>query len=80
MTVSYIMCLTDTAGGNIESSKRQRRWNAESLKVPEPLSSNLSPSTTPKDAFQATTLKRNFSRSDSTVSEDAPKDRVGELS
>ncbi|GAV68218.1 hypothetical protein CFOL_v3_11721 [Cephalotus follicularis] len=64
------------AAGNNEPVKRQRRWNTESLKVPEPQSSNITPTTTPKDSFQSTALKRNFSRSDSTVSEDAPKERI----
>ncbi|KAA8546854.1 hypothetical protein F0562_003283 [Nyssa sinensis] len=63
------------AVGNNETLKRQRRWNSESLKVPEPQSINLATST-PKDSFPLSTSKRNFSRSDSTVSEDAPKERV----
>ncbi|XP_015890890.3 uncharacterized protein LOC107425402 [Ziziphus jujuba] len=62
-------------GGNSEPQKRQRRWNSESLKVPEPQSSNITP-ITPKDNFQSGAPKRNFSRSDSTVSEDATKERV----
>lgn len=65
--------------GNNEPQKRQRRWNTEGLKVPEPQSSNLTP-VTPKDNFLSGAPKRNFSRSDSTVSEDAKKERVGELS
>lgn len=77
---SYKISFTDQAlGGNHEPQKRQRRWNSESLKVPEPQNSNITP-TTPKDNFQSGVPKRNFSRSDSTVSEDATKERVGELS
>ncbi|KAK3211946.1 hypothetical protein Dsin_016652 [Dipteronia sinensis] len=62
--------------GSAEPLKRQRRWNTESLKIPEQHSSNLTPSTTPRDTVQPTTLKRSFSRSDSAVSEDASKERV----
>ncbi|KAK2655908.1 hypothetical protein Ddye_008960 [Dipteronia dyeriana] len=62
--------------GSAEPLKRQRRWNTESLKIPEQQSSNLTPSTTPRDTVQPTTLKRSFSRSDSAVSEDASKERV----
>lgn len=76
---AYESTFTDQAlGGNSEPQKRQRRWNSESLKVPEPQSSNITP-ITPKDNFQSGAPKRNFSRSDSTVSEDATKERVGEL-
>ncbi|KAF9681924.1 hypothetical protein SADUNF_Sadunf05G0053800 [Salix dunnii] len=64
------------AVGNTEPLKRQRKWNSESIKVPEQRSSNLTPTTTPKDGFQPTPLRRNFSRSDSSVSEEAPKERV----
>ncbi|KAL5751648.1 hypothetical protein ACOSP7_021831 [Xanthoceras sorbifolium] len=62
--------------GSGEPLKRQRRWNTESLKIPGEQSSNLTHSTTPRDTLQPTTLKRSFSRSDSAVSEDAPKERV----
>ncbi|TXG60613.1 hypothetical protein EZV62_015186 [Acer yangbiense] len=62
--------------GSAEPLKRQRRWNTESLKIPEQQSSNLTPSTTPRDTVQPTTLKRSFSRSDSAVGEDASKERV----
>ncbi|GKV12152.1 hypothetical protein SLEP1_g23338 [Rubroshorea leprosula] len=63
------------AAGNNEPSKR-RRWNSENIKVPELQGQNHTPTTTPKDAFQPPALKRNFSRSDSTASDDAPKERV----
>ncbi|KAG5241758.1 apoptotic chromatin condensation inducer in the nucleus [Salix suchowensis] len=62
--------------GNTEPLKRQRRWNSENIKVPEQQSSNLTPSTTPKDGFQPAPLRRNFSRSESSVSDEAPKERV----
>ena len=55
--------------------KRQRRWNSGSVKVPEEQATNsvAAPTTTPR----STGLKRDFSRSDSSVSEDGPKERVG---
>ncbi|KAF8098507.1 hypothetical protein N665_0264s0011 [Sinapis alba] len=61
------------AVGNNEPVKRQRRWNSGSVKVPE-AQANISaaPTTTPK----STGLKREFSRSNSSVSEDGPKERV----
>ncbi|KAG7987437.1 hypothetical protein I3843_03G134200 [Carya illinoinensis] len=84
--------LDDQAAANNEPIKRQRRWNSEGLKVPEPQSTNSTPNTTPKDAFQTTPkdtfqttpkdnfqstgLKRNLSRSDSTNSDSTPKERV----
>ncbi|KAJ6918866.1 hypothetical protein NC651_012965 [Populus alba x Populus x berolinensis] len=64
------------AVGNTEPLKRQRRWNSESIKVPEQQSSNLTPTTTPNDGFQPTPFRRNFSRSESSVSEEAPKERI----
>lgn len=66
------------AVGSNEPVKR-RRWNSENLKVPELQSPLQTPSVTPKDTFQTPSLKRSFSRSNSTMSEDAPKERVGEL-
>ncbi|XWS41513.1 hypothetical protein CRYUN_Cryun17cG0088200 [Craigia yunnanensis] len=63
------------AVGNNEPSKR-RKWNSDSIKVPERQGSNLMPATTPKDTTQPAALKRNLSRSDSTASEDTPKERV----
>ncbi|KAM0936877.1 putative transcription regulator SAP family [Dioscorea sansibarensis] len=55
--------------------KRQRRWNSEHVKVADLQPSNISPSTTPKDVFQPST-KRSFNRSDSSVSGEAPKERI----
>ncbi|GLU20416.1 hypothetical protein SLE2022_366190 [Rubroshorea leprosula] len=63
------------AVGNNEPSKR-RRWNSEKIRVPEQPSPNHTPTTTPKIAFQPAALKRNFSRSDSTASNDASKERA----
>ncbi|XP_010916922.1 uncharacterized protein [Elaeis guineensis] len=58
-----------------EPIKRQRRWNLENIKFPEQQTSNISTSTTLKDALQPAT-KRTFTRSDSTLSGDSPKERV----
>ncbi|XP_018451108.1 uncharacterized protein LOC108822503 [Raphanus sativus] len=62
------------AVGNNEPVKRQRRWNSGSVKVPEAQATNsvAAPATTP----MSTSLKRDFSRSNSSVSEDGPKERV----
>ncbi|KAF3530816.1 hypothetical protein DY000_02036218 [Brassica cretica] len=61
------------AVGNNEPAKRQRRWNSGNIKVPEAQATNsVAPSTRPSSAG----LKRDFSRSDSSVSEDGPKERV----
>ncbi|KAJ4848171.1 hypothetical protein Tsubulata_018644 [Turnera subulata] len=61
---------------NTEPVKRQRRWGSESLKISEQQGSVLTSSTTPKNSFQPTPLRRSFTRSDSSVSEEAPKERV----
>ncbi|KAF7834249.1 Apoptotic chromatin condensation inducer in the nucleus [Senna tora] len=55
--------------GNNEPAKRQRRWNSETIKGPDPQSTT--PATTPKN--ESIALKRNFSRSDSSASDDAPR-------
>ncbi|XP_010437098.1 PREDICTED: pollen-specific leucine-rich repeat extensin-like protein 1 [Camelina sativa] len=58
--------------GNNEPAKR-RRWNSESIKIPEVQATNsAAPTTTPR----LTGLKRDFSGSDSSASEDGPKERV----
>lgn len=64
--------------GNTENVKRQRRWNTESIKVPEPQNSNITLSTTPKDTFQSPASK-GLSKSDPVITDDAPKERVGEF-
>lgn len=74
----WITGFTDQVVGNNEASKRQRRWHTETLKVPEP-QSNPASSTTPRDPSLSTTMKRSFSRSDSTASDEPPKERVGEF-
>ncbi|XP_022867038.1 uncharacterized protein LOC111386794 [Olea europaea var. sylvestris] len=63
------------AVGNNDVVKRQRRWNSEALKVPEPQSGSIVGSITPKDPFKPA-FKRSFSRSDSTASEEMLKERV----
>ncbi|ESQ53215.1 hypothetical protein EUTSA_v10024660mg [Eutrema salsugineum] len=61
------------AVGNNEPAKRQRRWNSGSVKVHEAQATNsATPTTTPRSTGQ----KRDYSRSDSSVSEDGPKERV----
>lgn len=65
------------AVGSSEPPKRQRRWNSETIKVPEQ-ASNLGTSSTPKDAFQPTP-RRIFPKSDSKPSGDAQKERIGEI-
>ncbi|KAL4578005.1 hypothetical protein LXL04_014120 [Taraxacum kok-saghyz] len=63
---------------NSEIVKRQRRWNSEGLKVvPEQQSTNnhSAVTTTPKDSIQ-TPGKRIFSRSDSKIDQESPKERV----
>ncbi|KAL2498774.1 Uncharacterized protein Adt_24324 [Abeliophyllum distichum] len=61
------------AVGNNDIVKRRCRWNSDGLKVPEPQSGNVMGSTTPKDSIQPP-FKRSFSRSDSRVSEEEPKE------
>ncbi|KAI7753351.1 hypothetical protein M8C21_020391, partial [Ambrosia artemisiifolia] len=60
------------AATNSEVAKRQRMLNSQQQ------TTNSSVSTTPKDAFQASTRPR-FLKSDSSVSHEEPKERVGEL-
>ena len=60
-----------------EPLKRQRRWNSPNTKALELQASTQAQVTTPKDTSQPPS--RNFSRSNSTASDDTPKDRVGEL-
>ncbi|CAL9001337.1 unnamed protein product [Prunus brigantina] len=68
--------LNDQAAVGSNEPVKRRRWNSENLKVPELQSPLQTPSVTPKDTFQTPSLKRSFSRSNSTMSEDAPKERV----
>ncbi|KAH7656267.1 apoptotic chromatin condensation inducer in the nucleus protein [Dioscorea alata] len=58
-----------------EPVKRQRRWNSETVQVPNIQAPNLASSDTPKDASQPTP-RRNFTRSDSTISGGSPKERI----
>lgn len=79
ITLNYLEhCVTEPASvGNNEPAKRQRRWNTETVKGPDSQSTTPRPATTPKDEQVA--LKRNFSRSDSSAIDDAPKERIGKL-
>lgn len=58
-----------------EPVKRQRRWNSETVKVPDIQTPNLTSSNIPRDASQPTP-RRNFTRSDSTLSGGSPKERI----
>ncbi|KAJ1296786.1 hypothetical protein BS78_01G329100 [Paspalum vaginatum] len=60
---------------NTEPIKRQRRWTADSAKVPERQTLSQTGPETPKDVFQPA-FKRSFGRSDSTASVDSPKERI----
>uniref|UniRef100_A0A9I9DFE9 SAP domain-containing protein n=1 Tax=Cucumis melo TaxID=3656 RepID=A0A9I9DFE9_CUCME len=68
--------LHDQAVVGNESVKRQRRWNSENLKIPEPQNAAHTSTSNSKDIHQSTAPKRNFSRSDSTASEDPSKERL----
>jgi len=61
--------------GNSEPAKRQRRWNTETVKGPDAQSTTPRPATTPRD--EPITLKRSFSRSDSSATDDTPKEHIG---
>ncbi|XP_071732297.1 uncharacterized protein [Rutidosis leptorrhynchoides] len=58
------------AVANNEVVKRQRKWNSEGVKVPEKQTT-----TTPKGAFQAS-MKNSFSRSNFSINNEEPKERV----
>lgn len=58
-----------------DTSKRQRRWNPETVKVPDLPPSNISATSTPRDSFKPVS-KHIFARSDSTLSAGSPKERV----
>ncbi|KAI3911544.1 hypothetical protein MKW92_052413 [Papaver armeniacum] len=63
-------------GKNNEAPKRQRRWNSETLKVPELQTSTLKSSTTHEDAFPSGAPKRNVAKSDSTLTPKGAQERV----
>ncbi|KAG0467530.1 hypothetical protein HPP92_018493 [Vanilla planifolia] len=68
--------LEDTeAVGNNGAPKRQRRWNPDTIKVPEQQTTHLIDSMTPKNTEQLT-VHRAFNRSNSILSEDSPKERI----
>ncbi|KAJ6801763.1 apoptotic chromatin condensation inducer in the nucleus [Iris pallida] len=54
--------------------KRQRRLNLETVKAPEAQTSHIT-ATTPKDVFQPS-LRRSLSRTETSISAEAPKERV----
>ncbi|KAI4310689.1 hypothetical protein MLD38_035647 [Melastoma candidum] len=57
-------------------SKKQRKWKSDGLQVSEPKVISTIPTTTPKTELQAPSLKQSFSRSNSTLRDDAPKERI----
>ncbi|KAL3340032.1 hypothetical protein AABB24_028577 [Solanum stoloniferum] len=59
--------------GSKEPAKRQRRWNTENLNTAEPQNSSIALS---ENLVQTIPVKPIFGRTDSTVSEDAPKERL----
>ncbi|XP_006354027.1 apoptotic chromatin condensation inducer in the nucleus-like isoform X4 [Solanum tuberosum] len=59
--------------GSKEPAKRQRKWNTENLNTAEPQNSNIALS---ENLVQTIPVKPIFGRTDSTVSEDAPKERL----
>lgn len=63
-----------TLVGNNEPAKRQRRWNTEAVKGADLQSTTPRSATTPKDG--QITLKRNLSRSNSSATDDTPKERI----
>lgn len=77
--IHQVVCINLEAAEVKEPVKRQRRWNSETVQVPNIQTPNLTSSDTPKDASQPTP-RRNFTRSDSTISGGSPKERIGRLS
>lgn len=65
----------EVGGGSKEPAKRQRRWNTEILRTAEPQNSSIALS---ENLVQTNLVKPILGRTDSTVSEDAPKERLGE--
>ncbi|BAT86504.1 uncharacterized protein HKW66_Vig0060240 [Vigna angularis] len=63
-----------TSVGNNEPAKRQRRWNTETVKSPDSQSTTPRPATTPRE--EPIPQKRNLSRSDSSATDDTPKERI----
>ncbi|KAG5612551.1 hypothetical protein H5410_023832 [Solanum commersonii] len=59
--------------GSKEPAKRQRSWNTENLNTAEPQNSSIALS---ENLVQTIPVKPIFGRTDSTVSEDAPKERL----
>jgi len=72
-----IFVTEQTLIGNNEPAKRQRRWNTEAVKGADLQSTTPRSVTTPKDG--QITLKRNLSRSNSSATDDTPKERIGKF-
>ncbi|KAK8921616.1 hypothetical protein KSP39_PZI020709 [Platanthera zijinensis] len=65
---------TETVGNN-GAPKRQRRWNTDSIKIPEQQKPHLSISTTPKNIVQPAP-HRSFGRPTSTMGGDSFRERI----
>ncbi|XP_026391355.1 apoptotic chromatin condensation inducer in the nucleus-like [Papaver somniferum] len=63
-------------GKNNEAPKRQRRWNPETLKVPELQTSTLKSCTTHEDAFPSGAPKRSVAKSDLALTPKGAQERV----
>lgn len=64
--------------GSNGAPKRQRRWNAETVKVPEQQTYTLITSSPSKDAFHLTP-RRTLTKSVPKPVENSQKERIGEL-
>lgn len=67
--------LEEAEVGNNGAPKRHRRWNPDTIKVPEQQTPHLNVAMTPKNNLLPTP-RRIFSRSNSTLSVDSPKERI----
>ncbi|XP_060198812.1 uncharacterized protein LOC132627470 isoform X1 [Lycium barbarum] len=63
----------EVGGGSKEPAKRQRRWKTDSLRTAEPQNSSIALS---ENLVQTTLVQPILGRTDSTVGEDAPKERL----
>ncbi|XP_030534959.1 apoptotic chromatin condensation inducer in the nucleus [Rhodamnia argentea] len=68
--------LDQGGNGSTDPAKRQRRWKSESVKDVELQRSNVTPVTTPRDGAQTPSFRPTFSRTNSAVSDDTPKERT----
>lgn len=69
----------EAAPDNKEPRKRQRRWNNESVKIPQEQSSDISLSTTSKAALQTAITIPTIDGSNAAIGRDTTVERVGEF-